>query len=285
MKNRRSLMLEFLLLTNHDKTLMIEDESEELADEIPENDYSGDPLLPDELKGEFASIDDFIKSSQKNSREFEKDVPANDYQGDTYTLDGIPGDEDELSDEIPFDGATDDLANQVPDTSVGSAVPQSAGPDFSNMNQETPPEGMPPGGPEGMPPGGPEGMPPGGPEGMPPGGMPPDGMGGAGGMDMLGGMTPPTLDPISIGKVFIMKKIYSRMIATNNNLSYMTGPEFEDLKKYSSEALEHFQSVITNFDQFKDKLDEVITLFQQFLESLTSRIEQMIELNKMTSKE
>ena len=66
MKNSRSLLMEFLLSDVHGKNDIIEDSSDtdEFIEQVPENDYSGDPLLPDELRGEFSSLDDFIKTVQ-----------------------------------------------------------------------------------------------------------------------------------------------------------------------------------------------------------------------------
>jgi len=117
----------------------------------------------------------------------------------------------------------------------------------------------------------PNAMPPGGdPNAM--GGMPP-------GMDPNAmGMAEPEekLDPTQIGQVYIMKKIYARLLAVDDNLNQFSGDEYEELKERCTEAIELFQSVVTNFDQFKDKLDDIIALFQKLLTNFVKKLEGLV---------
>lgn len=95
--------------------------------------------------------------------------------------------------------------------------------------------------------------------------------------DPFANMEEEKLDPVDIGKLYIMKKIYTRMLISDEKIREFSETEFDGLKDWSREAIEHFQSVVANFDQFKDKLDEVIVLFQRFLVSITNSTEKTIK--------
>lgn len=94
------------------------------------------------------------------------------------------------------------------------------------------------------------------------------GMGGMGGMGMGGmGMGEPqqTLSSSQIGRVYELKKIYSRLSSVETYLARTTDQSILELRKYVSQSIDLFEVVITNFEQFKDKIDEVIIMFYEFL--------------------
>jgi len=89
------------------------------------------------------------------------------------------------------------------------------------------------------------------------------GLGGIPGMDQ-----PEPLTSTEIGRVYEMKKIYSRLTSVE---SFLTETEGSDtpllyLRKYVSQAINLFEVVITNFTQFKDKIDPVIVTFYEFID-------------------
>lgn len=84
-----------------------------------------------------------------------------------------------------------------------------------------------------------------------------------------------TLDPEYIGKVMMLKKIHARLISVNNNLEYFSDPKYDEMKQIILEGIDVFRSIVANFSQFKDKLDDVIKGFQEFLDSVTSKFEKL----------
>jgi len=272
MMKKKSLLLEWLL-NEENSELLLGDDSDEFANEIPGPNYTGDAISTDEF-----ILGDIEAQQKTDPSGFDIDVPEPNYQGEPISIDDVPEDENHME-QIPqnISASTPIFTGTGPEAEPPKTAP---GPDFSNLGGagEQPDDitgGQPPENLQGIgteDPGATGGIPP----GMP-GEIPPDQMGIPG--------IPEPLDPVDIGKVFILKKIYSRLIATGNNLEHLSGEKYEELKKISDEAIEHFQSVIKNFDQFKDKLDEVITLFQNFLVSLTKRIEDGIRNNSKSSQE
>jgi hypothetical protein len=94
-----------------------------------------------------------------------------------------------------------------------------------------------------------EGGPP--PEGME-GGDP--GMGAEGGDPMAAGQmpgAPPPLTTSQIGKVYELKKIYSRLSSVESFLSRTTDDKILEIRKMVSKAIDLFELVISNFEQYK----------------------------------
>jgi len=108
------------------------------------------------------------------------------------------------------------------------------------------------------------------PEGMPggemPGGEMPGGeMGGMGDMGMGMGEPQQNLTSSEIGRVYELKKIYSRLSAVETYLARTTDESILELRKFVSQSIDLFEVVITNFEQFKDKIDVIIVMFYEFL--------------------
>lgn len=92
------------------------------------------------------------------------------------------------------------------------------------------------------------------------------GMGGMGDMGMgMGGEPQQTLSSSQIGRVYELKKIYSRLSSVETYLARTTDKSILELRKHVSQSIDLFEVVITNFEQFKDKIDEVIIMFYEFL--------------------
>jgi len=117
---------------------------------------------------------------------------------------------------------------------------------------EEPADEMPP--EEGM--GGEEGM---GEEGM--GGE--DEMGG----EMGGGMPGEETKTVEeIGRIYELKKIYSRLVAVESYLSDSSDITLLKLRNFVSNSIELFETLISNIDTFKGELDETIVLYYEFLD-------------------
>lgn len=101
-----------------------------------------------------------------------------------------------------------------------------------------------------------------------PGGMDPS-MGGMDqGMGMMPGQPPPLNTPSEIGRVYELKKIYSRLTAVEAFLSRSVDATMLSLRKYVAQAIDLFEVVITNLVQYKDKIDDIIVTFYKFLDHI-----------------
>jgi hypothetical protein len=70
------------------------------------------------------------------------------------------------------------------------------------------------------------------------------------------------------GKVFELKKIFSRLLALENYLSTITDEEVLVLRDYVSKAIDLFRVVVNNLVSFKDKINDIIVLYYEFLEKI-----------------
>ncbi len=233
---KKDLLFQFLELSMSKKL----QEADDFEEDIPDNAYLGDVHIPDQ--------NNYIKDIEKKEDDFEleKQVPTTDYKSKKVDFDtNIPNTDG--TDFLTTDDKEEELSQEfLPKEDIpieNNDLQMNNDTQFGGQNTQF--------------------------SNMPPGGDP----------NMMGGMMPPIpepLDPSSIGKVYILKKIYSRLVAVHNNLSYMASPKFDEIKKLVAESIEHFQNVIKNFDQFKDKLDEIIILFQRFLVGSVNKIEKLI---------
>lgn len=72
-------------------------------------------------------------------------------------------------------------------------------------------------------------------------------------------------DSSEIGKIYELKKIFSRLVALESFLSDSTDENLLKLSSYVSEAVNLFKLVVENVDEFIDDLDKIIVLFYDFL--------------------
>ena len=98
-------------------------------------------------------------------------------------------------------------------------------------------------------------------------------MAGAGG-DMAGGMggdmgIPGQEEPLSpkeIGRAYELKKIYARLVSLEKYLTDITEPHLVELRAYVSHAVDLFRTITSNFESYKDRLDDIIVTFYKFLQ-------------------
>lgn len=99
----------------------------------------------------------------------------------------------------------------------------------------------------------------------------------AGGMDSIGAMGGEKEEPLSssqVGRVYELKKIYSRLSSIESYLTRETDETIQELRKYVSQSIDLFEVVMANYDQFKDKVDEIIVQYYQFLEQVYTSLEE-----------
>ena len=93
-----------------------------------------------------------------------------------------------------------------------------------------------------------------------------DEMGGAG-MDM-GGMAEEQKSPHELGRVYELKKIYTRLTSIESYLSSEADPELTELRKYVSQSIELFEILASNIESYKDKMDDIIISYYKFLKEI-----------------
>jgi len=87
-------------------------------------------------------------------------------------------------------------------------------------------------------------------------------MGGIGGM----GDEEEKLSSSQIGRVYELKKIYSKLASIESYLTRVSDESILELRQHVSRAIDLFEVVMSNFDQYKDKVDDIIVQFYKFLE-------------------
>ena len=113
-------------------------------------------------------------------------------------------------------------------------------------------------------------------EGMEAGADPGMGMDPGMGGDMAGmggmGEQEEKLTSSQIGRVYELKKIYSRLSSVESYLSRATDQSILELRKYVSQSIDLFEVVISNYDQYKENVDDIIIQFYEFLDVIYSSI-------------
>lgn len=108
------------------------------------------------------------------------------------------------------------------------------------------------------------------------------GMGGemGGDMGMPGEEKEEPLTPSQIGRVYELKKIYTRLSALENMLQDVTETEMIELRNLIAKTIDIFKTMSSNFDIYKDKLDDIIIIFYKFLDISYKKVRDYFKNNK-----
>jgi hypothetical protein len=146
--------------------------------------------------------------------------------------------------------------------------------------------GMPPTGQPGMDPSMMTGGMPGGATGMDPsmggmgGGMDPNAMGMTDpSMGGAAGMVPPG-PPLSyneVTRVYELKKIHSRLVSIDSYLSTILDSKLTKMRAYISKSIDLFNTVISNFGLFRDRIDGIIIGYYGFLKEIYDYLKEYME--------
>jgi hypothetical protein len=91
-------------------------------------------------------------------------------------------------------------------------------------------------------------------------------VGGELGMGM--GMEEEQKSPHELGRIYELKKIYTRLTSIESYLASEADPELTDLRKYVSQSIELFEILASNIESYKDKMDEIIISYYKFLKEI-----------------
>jgi len=91
-------------------------------------------------------------------------------------------------------------------------------------------------------------------------------------------------DPEYIGRVYELKKIYSRLVSIESFLNDASDPKLLKLRKYISSTVELFQTLINNISAYIDNIDDLIVLFYKFLLIVYSILKKYYEKEEKNDK-
>jgi len=103
----------------------------------------------------------------------------------------------------------------------------------------------------------------------------------------MGGLGMEQEEPLTsneIGRVYELKKIYSRLASVEKYLIRTTDQSILELRGYISSAINLFEIVISNFPQFKDRVDEIIVVFYEFLDVVYTSLKKYFDSIKDTER-
>ncbi|GIU69103.1 MAG: hypothetical protein KatS3mg002_0339 [Candidatus Woesearchaeota archaeon] len=92
-------------------------------------------------------------------------------------------------------------------------------------------------------------------------------------------------DSETLGRVYELKKIYNKLLIISDFLSDETDEFLIKLKQYTNRALDLFNIVISNINQFKDKLDDIIVQYYVFIKKVFYIIKKVYELRNRNKEE
>jgi len=78
-----------------------------------------------------------------------------------------------------------------------------------------------------------------------------------------------------IGRIFELKKIFTRLITVQNYLMEFSDDKFDEMKTSVDEALELFHIVSININTYSEELDEIIVNYYKFLTDVVKKLESL----------
>ena len=97
-------------------------------------------------------------------------------------------------------------------------------------------------------------------------------IGGDTGEEMPGMPGEQLLTPSDIGRMVELKKIYSRLMAISDFLKGRSDKRLLPIRKSLDDAIYLFKVVVDNFSQYKDKIDEIIVNYYEFIKEALRKI-------------
>ena len=109
------------------------------------------------------------------------------------------------------------------------------------------------------------------------------------GMDSSMGMDPgmgmgeeEEKNPKELGRIYELKKIYSRLTSIEGYLGTESADELLEIRHYVSQAIELFEVISANFNSYKDKLNEIIIMYYNFIQEVYKAVK---EFHQKVTKE
>lgn len=99
------------------------------------------------------------------------------------------------------------------------------------------------------------------------------------GEDPAAGMEEEKLDPVDLGNMYRLKKVYSRLLSVSDFLDFYTSEHYDELKMCIMDALDIFHTILVNYDSYKDKMPDIIKRYEQFVLSSVKELETISKNN------
>ena len=90
----------------------------------------------------------------------------------------------------------------------------------------------------------------------------------------------PIRQPSEIGRIYELKKIYSRLTTIEAFLSDTTDQDLIEVRNVIAQSIEFFEIVTSNLQAYKDKLDNIIVMFYDFLDQAYSMMAEYFKEKK-----
>jgi hypothetical protein len=91
--------------------------------------------------------------------------------------------------------------------------------------------------------------------------------------------------PSELGRIYELNKIYDRLYLINKFLENNPDHKLIKLRKMVGESFSIFRLVLNNLPSFKDKIDEVILVYYQFISSVVLMLEKYMKKKSSKQKE
>lgn len=91
--------------------------------------------------------------------------------------------------------------------------------------------------------------------------------------DPLGDPTQLVQVKISLGRIYELKKIYTKLLAISKLLDARSDVKYVELEKETDEALDMFHVISLNLDKFQPKIDEIIVEYYRFIKRALEELE------------
>jgi len=146
-------------------------------------------------------------------------------------------------------------AAAAPEEGMTTEDPGADAPGHTDYDGSTATEGPPEGGEEMPPPEGAEGMP-------------------GGDMGEMGGMEEEKKTPSELGRIYELKKIYTRLTTIESYLSETSDPELLRMRLLVSKSIELFEILASNIPSYRppkappERIDEIIVMYYKFLKQV-----------------
>lgn len=84
-------------------------------------------------------------------------------------------------------------------------------------------------------------------------------------------------DSSEIGRIYELKKIYSRLLSVEGYLNVSNDEELMKLRTYTIQAIDLFKTMVYNLDKFMDQVDDIIVIYYNFLVKIYETIRKRLK--------
>jgi len=87
-----------------------------------------------------------------------------------------------------------------------------------------------------------------------------------------------------LGRIYELKKIYARLTSIESYLSNESSETLSEIRTYVSQSIELFEIISSNFNSYKDKLDDIIVMYYKFIKETYNQVRDYFKKESKESK-